>query len=73
MLTWIACNVQAVFLDVGYFSKKVSEDYTEKKVHSAEKHSNPSYSQMSVSMSSGAASMKDVNQASHSYAMDLRF
>ena len=23
LLTWITCNVQAVFLDVGYFSKKV--------------------------------------------------
>lgn len=72
MLIWVACNVQTVLLDVGYFSKKVSED-TEKKVHSAEKHSNPSYSQMSVSMSSRAASMINVHQASHSYSMDLRF
>ena len=72
MLTWIVCNVQTVLLDVGYFSKKVSEDI-EKKVHSAEKHSNPSYSQMSVSMSSRAASMINVHQASHSYSMDLRF
>lgn len=30
LLTWIVCNVQTVLLDVGYFSKKVSED-TEKK------------------------------------------